>query len=273
MVENSVKYSNLEESPEFSKLEVRNLDVYYKSRRILKQINFSANKGEFIGLIGANGSGKTTLLKAVVRILKPEDGCILFDGKNIIRMSTKEIAKNIAVVPQSISINFDFTVEEIVLMGRTPYINSHEKIDDIKIAAQSMKHTNTYHLKDRLITEISGGELQRVVIARALAQEPRILLLDEPTSHLDLKYQIEILELLKSFSRKGLIIIAVIHDLNMAAYYCDKILLLKTGAISSIGSPQQVLTANNIGHAFGIEVQIENNPLKNFLFVFPKLKT
>jgi iron complex transport system ATP-binding protein len=273
MVENPVKYSNRKESPEFSKLEVRNLDVYYNSTRILKQINFSANKGEFIGLIGANGSGKTTLLKAVVRILKPEAGCVLFDGKNIIGMSIKEIAKNIAVVPQSISIDFDFTVEEIVLMGRTPYIKAQEKIEDIKITTQAMKHTNTYHLKNRLITEISGGELQRVVIARALAQEPVILLLDEPTSHLDLNHQIEILKLLKCFSRKGLIIIAVIHDLNMAAYYCDKIILLKNGAISSTGSPEQVLTTNNIGHAFGIEVQVENNPLTNSLFVFPKLKT
>jgi iron complex transport system ATP-binding protein len=259
------------ENSEFSKLEVRNLDFYYNGVQILNQININADNGDFIGIIGANGSGKTTLLKVISRVLKPKVGCVFVNGKNINEMKSREIAKNIGVVPQNISINFDFSVEDIVLMGRTPYVKNQETIEDIAIAREAMRQTNTYHLKDRIITEISGGELQRVIIARALAQKPGIILLDEPTSHLDLKYQIEILELLKGLSKK-LIVIAVIHDLNLAAHYCDKIILLKKGEILSNGTPQEVLTHNNIKHAFDIPVEIITNPLTNSLFVLPILE-
>jgi len=187
-------------------------------------------------------------------------------------MQSKEIAKKVAVVSQVISINFEFTVEDIVLMGRTPYIKVSETVEDINIVRDAMEKTNTLFLKDRLITQLSGGELQRVIIARAFAQNPKILLLDEPTSHLDITNQIDILNLIKNASRKGMVVVAVIHDLNLAAYYCDKICLLQDGKLISAGTPEQVLTSSNIERAFNITVKVIPNEITNSLYVIPVLE-
>lgn len=253
-------------------LKIKDLNVSYGQTQVLQEIGLSAIEGEFIGIIGPNGSGKTTLLKTITKALNPTSGTILIDGTNIEEMGSNEIAKKVAVVSQVVSINFEFTVEDIVLMGRNPYIKSSESIEDIKIANDMMKKTNILHLKNRLITQLSGGELQRVIIARALTQMPNILLLDEPTSHLDITNQIDILNLVKKSSTKGVVVIAVMHDLNLAAYYCDKICLLRDGCIISIGTPKQVLTPLNIEVAFNLPIEVMNNERTNSIYVMPILE-
>jgi len=253
-------------------LEIRDLSAGYGHRHVLERISLKASEGEVVGIIGSNGSGKTTLLKTITKVLEPISGTVLIDGTNVNEMQSKEIAKKVAVVSQVISINFEFTVEDIVLMGRTPYIKGSETVEDINIVRDAMEKTNTLFLKDRLITQLSGGELQRVIIARAFAQNPKILLLDEPTSHLDITNQIDILNLIKNASRKGMVVVAVIHDLNLAAYYCDKICLLQDGKLISAGTPEQVLTSSNIERAFNITVKVIPNEITNSLYVIPVLE-
>ncbi len=253
-------------------LEIRDLSVGYGRRRVLEEISLKASEGEVVGVIGPNGSGKTTLLKAITKVLEPISGTVFIDGMDVNEMQSTQIAKKVAVVSQVISINFEFTVEDIVLMGRTPYIKGSETFEDINIVRDAMEKTNTLFLKDRLITQLSGGELQRVIIARAFAQNPKILLLDEPTSHLDITNQIDILNLVKNASRKGMVVVAVIHDLNLAAYYCDKICLLQDGKLISAGTPGQVLTSSNIERAFNINVEVITNEITNSLYVIPVLE-
>jgi iron complex transport system ATP-binding protein len=254
-------------------LKVNDLNVRYGSRHILKNINMQASKGEVIGIVGPNGSGKSTFLKSLAKYLDLHSGSIFINGTDIKIMSSKEIARNIAVVSQITSITFDFTVKDVVIMGRTPYIKECETPEDIRIAEEAMRKTNTYQFRDRLVTQLSGGELQRVIIARALAQTPRILLLDEPTSHLDICYQAEIFGMVKEASVKGLTVIAVIHDLNLAAHYCDRICLLKAGEIVSIGCPGSVLTEKNIEHTFNIKVEVNRLITNNSLCIMPVLKS
>ncbi len=253
-------------------LEVKDLSVGYGSRQILDNINMSAQKGEVLGIIGPNGSGKTTFVKTITRILKQTSGEVLINDKNVQDMSSTEIAKHIGVVSQVISINFEFTVEDIVLMGRTPYIKGGESAEDLDIVKEAMEKTNTYFLRERFVTQLSGGELQRVIIARALAQQPDILLLDEPTSHLDITNQIEILNLVKKESRKGMLVIAVVHDLNLAAYYCDKLALIHNGNLKAFGPPTRVLTPQNIKNVYNLAVEIITNQITNSLYVIPKLE-
>jgi iron complex transport system ATP-binding protein len=254
-------------------LDVKDLKVSYGNRQILKGVDLSAYKGEVIGIIGPNGSGKTTLLKSMAKYLKPDSGDITISGRSIDDMDSREIARNVAVVSQVVSIDFDFSVKDIVLMGRTPYITGSETPEDIRIAEEAMKKTNTYQFRDRLVTQLSGGELQRVIIARALAQTPKILLLDEPTSHLDICYQAEIFGMVKEASLKGLTVIAVIHDLNLAAHYCDRICLLKAGEIVSTGSPSSVFTEKNLEHTFNIKVEVNRLSTNNSLCIMPVLRS
>ncbi|MGB2841065.1 MAG: ABC transporter ATP-binding protein [Halobacteriota archaeon] len=253
-------------------LEVKGVDAYYGSVKVLEDVDFSAAHGEFLGVIGPNGSGKTTLLRTITRILKPKVGTILLDGREVMEMKAKEFSRNFAAVPQDTTVNFDFTALDIVLMGRTPHLGrlELETEKDIEIAQRCMELTNCWHLAERPITELSGGERQLVIIARALTQEPRALLLDEPTSHLDINYQIEIMELLKRLTvHEGLIVIAVIHDLNLAAQYCDRLVLLHRGKIVSMGSQQAVLTAENVKNTFGANVIVKRHALTNLCYVSP----
>ena len=252
-------------------IKIENIECRYYSTRVLKHITFEASSGDFIGLIGPNGSGKTTLLRSIGRTLKPHVGCILLDGKDVYSLKTKEVAKRIAVVPQE-QTSLPFTALETVLMGRTPHLKWLEKEGkkDYAIAKNAMKVTNTWHLSSRLFAELSGGEKQRVIIAQALAQEPKVLLLDEPTVHLDINHQVEILNLIKKLSKKeGLVIIAVFHDLNLAAQYCDDLILLNQGEIESIGSPEAVLTPKNIKRVYHAEVIVKRHPITNLLYLIP----
>ena len=187
-------------------------------------------------------------------------------------MREKEIAKRISSVPQNPTVNFDFSVWDIVMMGRYPHLGrlSIEDERDEEIVSRCMKLTNIQHLANRSVTEVSGGELQRILIARALAQEARILLLDEPTSNLDINYQIEIMDLLRDLTlKKGITVICTMHDLNLAARYCEMLILLSNGRIRAIGRPEEVITRDNIRETFGIDVLVEENPITNSIYVIP----
>ncbi|MDI6688951.1 MAG: heme ABC transporter ATP-binding protein [Actinomycetota bacterium] len=257
-------------------LDVQNMDCFYGDRQVLERINLSIQKGDFIGIVGPNGSGKSTFLKVISRTLKPKSGVVYLDGEDIQRLSPRFIARNLAVVPQETSIAFAFTALDIVLMGRSPYLGRFETegYDDLSIARAAMEKTNTWHLAERSITSLSGGEKQRVIIAQALAQEPCILLLDEPTSHLDINHQLEIMDLVKGLNGDGLTVISVFHDLNMAAEYCRSLVLLNQGRIDVLGPPEEVLTVENIKRVFNADVLVNRHPLTKKLYVtlLPKLK-
>lgn len=253
-------------------LKIEDIDANYGEVKILEGINFNAAGGELLGILGPNGSGKTTLLRIITRILKPLTGTILLDDREVMEMKAKEFSRNFAAVPQDTTIHFEFSALDVVLMGRNPHLGrlELESEKDIEIARRCMELTNCGHLAERPVTELSGGERQLVVIARALTQQPKVLLLDEPTSHLDINYQIEIMELLKHLTvNEGLIVIAVIHDLNLSAQYCDRLLLLCDRKIIAMGAQDEVLTATNIKTAFGADVLVERHALTNQSYILP----
>jgi iron complex transport system ATP-binding protein len=250
----------------------KELDFYFGNTRILNNITFEAKEGNLIGIIGPNGSGKTTLLKTLSRVLKPAGGLIFLNGTETSKLTPREIARDLAVVPQDTSVNFDFTALEVVLMGRTPHIGrlKKEEEEDRRIALDAMRVTGTIELKDRLITTLSGGERQKVIIAKALAQEPKILLLDEPTANLDIKNQIEIMELInEAVVEKGITAIMAIHDINLAARYCNEMIMLKRGRIFDAGRPKSVLNQKNIREVFGVRSVVNGNPADGSVYVVP----
>ena len=245
-------------------LEIKNLVCGYVEKEIIKQVSFSAKEGEFLGIIGPNGSGKTTLLRSITGLLKYWEGEVLYNGRNISKIPLREFAQNVAVLPQILNINFSFTVQQLVLMGRYPYLKKFQSISkkDLDIAKNSMSLTDISHLTERRVGELSGGEWQRVLIAQALTQEPKLLLLDEPTTHLDITHQIETLDLIKKLNKeKNLTIIVVLHDLNMASEYCEKIIMLENGEIYIEGTPEEVLTYKNIEEVYKTIVVVIENPV------------
>ncbi|PVX26858.1 MAG: heme ABC transporter ATP-binding protein [Candidatus Bathyarchaeum sp.] len=253
-------------------LTIDGVNCSYGSVDILKDINFGVNSGEFLGILGPNGSGKTTLLKSISRVLKPKKGTILIDKENIYAMKSLDVAKQMAVVPQSTPVSFDFTALEVVLMGRNPHMTRFkmEGKKDLDIAKDSMELTHTWEFADRPITELSGGEIQRVIIARALTQEPKILLLDEPTTHLDISNQLEIMDLIKHLCEtQKLLIVAVFHDFNLAARYCDSIILLKDGKIVAAGKSNETLTSENVKKVFSVDTIVKHHPITGSLHVIP----
>lgn len=253
-------------------LKINNIECFYESTKVLDGVEFGVDKGDFVGIMGPNGSGKTTLLRCITRVVKLKTGAVLIENRDISTLSVKEIAKNVGAVPQDLGITAEFTAFEIVLMGRTPYIKGlgFESLEDLNIAKEAMMATNTWHLRDRLITELSGGEKQRVIIAKAIAQKPKILLLDEPTVHLDINYQHEILRLVKKLSKeRDLTVLSVSHDINLATEYCEKLILLNKGKIVSVGKPEEVLTPENVKIAYNIDAVVKKNPVTGTLFVVP----
>ncbi|WP_288327622.1 ABC transporter ATP-binding protein [uncultured Clostridium sp.] len=243
-------------------LSVKDLKVDIATKQIVKGISLSVNDNEFIGLIGPNGSGKSTLLKAIYRVLKPSSGSVFLDGKDMKDINPKTIAKNLAVVSQFNNINFDFKVIDIVLMGRSPHksLLESENKNDYTIATESLKKVGMDHYANRSFSSLSGGEKQRVILARALAQKPKILILDEPTNHLDIKYQIEILSLVKNLD---ICVLAALHDLTLASQYCHKLIVLKDGQIVTEGIPKEIVTSEMIKDVYDIDSYIYTNPITN----------
>jgi len=241
-----------------------NVSAGYNNLEILKDVSFRIEKGDFTGIIGPNGSGKTTLLRTATKLIKPSKGEVFIEGKNLEKVPLKELATVMACVPQDTAFMFPFRVIDVVLMGRIPYIKRFgtESPKDLKIALEALEFVGGLDLKDRFIDELSGGERQRVIIAKALAQQPRILFLDEPTTHLDINHQVQIFELLRKLNKDaGLTIVAVLHDLNLASDYCDKLILLSGGMIKSKGAPSEVLDYKIIEEAYKTVVIVKENPL------------
>ena len=236
----------------------------------LKNVSLSIAQGEFVSLAGPNGSGKTTLLRLLDRIYLPEKGQILLSGQNLIRYSRSEIARRVAFVPQESGILFPFTVFEIILMGRSPHSRGtiFENKHDRQVAYDMMRLTDIEHLADHPVTSLSGGERQRVFIARALAQQPEIMLLDEPNAHLDIAHQIDVFTIIKKLNKEsGLTVVSVSHDLNLAASYSDRIAMLQSGSVAAIGTPEEVLTEARISEVFRTEVLVDRHPVGNTLRV------
>lgn len=236
----------------------------YGEENVLQDVNFTVTKGEAVALIGANGTGKSTLIKCVSGILPLRGGSIRICGKDMKKLKSKERARLVAVVPQSYYVDYDFTAEDIVMMGRNPYLGfgKRESKEDLEIVERAMKMTDTDMLRNRDYKELSGGERQRVVLARAIAQQPQIILLDEPTSALDIHHQIETMELIRELNEKQEItIIAVLHDINLASRYCDRIVMLKDGMVSADGTPQEIINREEMEKLYDMKLLIKENSL------------
>jgi iron complex transport system ATP-binding protein len=245
-------------------LKLENISLGYGKQDILTDINLSVDRGEMLGIIGPNGSGKSTLIRGICRLLIPRTGRVIVDGKDVAGISRSELARIAAVVPQNPNLPDTFTAFEIVLMGRTPHLGRFrfEGNRDFDIAWKAMEITNTQSIAERRIDEISGGQKQLLTIARALAQEPKLILLDEPTAHLDINYQIETLDFVRGLClQQHIAAVAVLHDLNLAAQYCDRLALLSRGSIQAEGSPQEVITEQNVREVYGANVCVYPHPV------------
>ncbi len=257
-------------------LSVENLSFRYPDVPVLRDISFELPAGDFLSLLGPNGSGKSTLLRLLDRILVPQRGRITLNDRSLDEYTRRDLAHRIAYVPQDAVWVFPYTVFEIVLMGRSPYVrySGFESQHDLEIAWQMMRLTDIAHLADKLITAISGGERQRVLIARALSQQPEILLLDEPNAHLDISHQVEIFQILQEQNEQhNLTIISVSHDLNLAAAFSKRTLLLAASGsaategatVFAFGDPKEVLTESNIEQVFRTPVLVDQLPTSSLL--------
>ena len=245
-------------------LQIRQVCFSYLNGLVLHNINLSIEAGEMVGLLGPNGSGKTTLIKIASGVLKPNQGEIRLDGSSLSQLSRKSVARSVAVVPQQFNIPFAFTAIEVVMLGRIPFIKAftEESRVDRQFVDEALELVGISELKERRFDELSGGERQKVILAMALAQQPRLLLLDEPIVHLDITHQVEILERVRKLNvEQGVTIIAAMHDLNLASLYFDRLILLNEGRISADGTPAQVLTEDRIGEVFSAPVRVEQHPV------------
>ena len=248
-------------------VEIKKLAYAYGRTPVLNDLTFSIPEEDFFIIIGPNGSGKTTLMKMIAGIEKPAKGHIGILGRSIRRYHRKDLARKIAYVPQTLSIDFPFSVIEIVLMGRSPYqgMLGLEKEDDLEKAKQAIAFTGVEHLADRRLDQLSGGECQRVFIARAICQEPRVMLLDEPTASLDLSHQVRIMDLMEKLkTEKQITVVMVSHDLNLAAMYGTRLLLLDQGRIAKMGSPEEVLSYQTLEKSYGCTLLVDESPLGGF---------
>lgn len=244
-------------------LTVENLSAGYARVPVLQDIRLEVKAGEWLGLIGPNGCGKTTLLRVLSGVIRPARGKVLLEGRELREYPPRALAKLRACLPQELPLEFPFTVREIALLGRSPHIPAlgAETPDDLRIAEEALRLTDLSSLAGHAITQISGGERQRAFIALCLAQEPKLLLLDEPTSHLDATHQLSILNLLRDLNqKKGLTLITVFHDLNLASEYCGRLAVLGRGRLEIAGTPDEVITPERLGQIFGAGLRVGKNP-------------
>jgi len=250
------------------KLEIKGVSFSYGSRPALEDVTMSIEEGEIVSLVGPNGSGKTTLLKCINRILKLQKGTVLVEEKDISKLKLKELAKILSYVPQSVSHSLPLTVFEIVLIGRKPHLDWNVSSRDKEIVLNILSLMGLKEMVLRQSNELSGGEYQKVLIARALAQEPQVLLLDEPTSNLDLKHQLDVLNLITSIVKeKNIAAVMALHDLNLASRFSDKMIFLNGGKIYDAGKPETVLTERNIRKVYGVEAIVNEN--SGYLHIIP----
>lgn len=248
-------------------IETHNLSHSYGSLPVLSNISFSVQKGDFFIIIGPNGSGKTTLMKTISGIEKFQNGRLEILGHPMQYYSRKALARTIAFVPQMVLEDIPFTVMEVVLMGRSPHLGilGMEEKEDLEIAKQAMAFTQVEYLAGRKLDQLSGGERQRVFIARAICQEPQIILLDEPTASLDLAHQVRVMDLMERLKEeKGVTVVMVSHDVNLASMYGDRLLLLKDGQIVSLGDPSEVLTFQTLEEAYSCVLLVDESPIGKF---------
>lgn len=249
----------------------QNLSFTVQKAKILENVSMHIHEREFVGLIGPNGSGKSTLLKNMYRMLKPQAGNVFLYNENIYKQSAKEMAKQLAVVGQETPVLFDFTVKDLVAMGRTPHkrLIEGDTKEDRDIIEQSMRQAGIVHLTERNFSSLSGGEKKRVIVARALAQQAKIMVLDEPTNHLDVQHQLQLMDLIRSLP---ITVVVALHDLNIAATYCDKIYVMQNGEIMAYGTPQDILTPAILKEVFGVHAEVSVHPItkKPHIFYIPE---
>ena len=255
-------------------LEAQELTCSYAGHPIISQISMQVHPGEVLALIGPNGVGKSTLLRTLARLMRPRQGNVVLASRDIWQISARDTARELAFAPQSAGEPWAGTVEQMVALGRAPHrgwllpLNAQ----DAQVTHQALELVGLLHLRNRISTKLSGGEQQRMVLARVLAQEPCVLLLDEPTAHLDLKYQTDILSLVRRLARqKDLAVIVSLHDLNLAAIYADRVALLSDGKLAAIGSPGEVLTSERLTQVYGVPILVMKHPLRETPFVMPDI--
>lgn len=242
-----------------SALRVAKLSVRAGSHPLVRDVSLEARPGEVIGVVGPNGSGKSSLLRAVYRVLRPASGQVLIEGSDAWKMPVREVARTVAVVVQESGADFDLTVRDIVAMGRTPHkkLLDGDTATDTDLVLAALRKTDAEHLAARPFAQLSGGERQRVLIARALTQQPRLMVLDEPTNHLDIRHQLEVLGVLRALPATSLV---ALHDLNLAAYFCDRIYVLQGGAVAAHGTPSEVLTSQLLADVYGVASEVALHP-------------
>ena len=245
-------------------IDLDSLSISISNKMIVDGVTIDVEKGEFVGIIGPNGSGKSTLLKAIYRYLKPRSGTIMIDGQDISSMSLKESSLKTAVVTQHNFYNFEFKVKDVVLMGRAPHKKGLEmdNEEDYEIVDSALERVGMTDFADRSFSTLSGGEQQRIVLARALAQQTDCLILDEPTNHLDVKYQLQLMDVVRGL---GVTVLAALHDLNIAAAYCDRLYMMSNGHVVISGTPEEVLTEENILNIYGVKAAVHKSPYTGFL--------
>lgn len=258
-------------------LKLEDINFAYEKQKILNKINFHLKENEFIGIIGPNGSGKSTLLKNISKLLNPDSGYIYLDKGLLNDYSYKELARKMAVVPQDTEVNFNFSVYDLVMMGRNPYQDRWGRVTekDKEKVEEALELTDTKRFQDKSIQKLSGGERQRVIIARAIVQEPELLLLDEPTASLDINYQRNIFDLISDLNDElEMSVLAVSHDLNLISQYCERLILLSNGNIHTMGKVEGVITKENISEVYNTEVDIKYNPMteRPYVIIVPRKK-
>lgn len=253
-------------------IEGKEIEIGYGDKIAVHKANIKINEGEVVTIIGPNGSGKSTLIKALSRCLKLRSGSVTIDGININKIPTKTVAKKMAILPQVKSVSSDITVESLVSYGRFPHLDFKNRLtkDDHEIVDWAMEKTGLTKLKDRNVMTLSGGERQRAWIAMALAQKPQVLMLDEPTTYLDISYQLEVLELVKELNQTlGITVVMVLHDLNQAARYSDNIYVLKDGHMCDYGKPNEIMKSNLLKDVFRIEADVYEDKVNQCPYFIP----